>query len=360
MKYDFKKDLQESLACKRIEFSHILPSLERKKVYLVGKNADSINVSKYIDVEGIIDDFNSGELWNGFKLYSMEEVDKSSLIINCVTSISPITVSERLVNQGFSDIITLSDLIDSNNYEIDEPWFVKEAKNSYNNRLKEWDDLYNRLEDKMSRDTMIDLLSFRITSNINFMKGYSVRLREQYLESFMSYTKEYFVDAGGYDGDTTRLFCDKYEDYAQVYLFEPSPINLKKAKHNLRQYDRINYYELGLSNKSDRLSFDTSSGSASSISDSADFTIDTVTLDEQINGNVSFIKMDIEGWELKALQGSKSHIKNNSPKLAIAVYHNINDFLDVPKYINKINPNYKIYLRHYTEGWSETIMYFKL
>ena len=44
--------------------------------------------------------------------------------------------------------------------------------------------------------------------------------------------------------------------------------------------------------------------------------------------------------------------------LAIAVYHDIVDFWRIPEYVLSLRPNYQIYLRHYTEGWSETVMYF--
>lgn len=68
--------------------------------------------------------------------------------------------------------------------------------------------------------------------------------------------------------------------------------------------------------------------------------------------------MDIEGLEYKALIGSSNIIKNYKPKLAIAVYHHAEDFRRIPEFLLKINPDYKVYLRHYTQGWSETIMYF--
>jgi hypothetical protein len=69
--------------------------------------------------------------------------------------------------------------------------------------------------------------------------------------------------------------------------------------------------------------------------------------------------MDIEGWELNAIKGSKNHILNDSPKLAIAVYHRASDFITIPDLILSINSNYELYLRHYTSGWSESVMYFK-
>ena len=68
--------------------------------------------------------------------------------------------------------------------------------------------------------------------------------------------------------------------------------------------------------------------------------------------------MDLEGWEMNALQGSRGHIKLDRPKLAIAVYHHAKDLRLTYEYINKFDHEYKLYLRHYTQGWSETVMYF--
>jgi len=115
---------------------------------------------------------------------------------------------------------------------------------------------------------------------------------------------------------------------------------------------------MGLSNKIDQLNFNENSGSSSSIIKNGQNIISTSTLDLLISEPVSFIKMDIEGWEMKAIEGCINHIINDTPKLAITVYHNASDFIEIPKYILSFNNNYNIYLRHYTSGWSETVMYF--
>ncbi len=62
------------------------------------------------------------------------------------------------------------------------------------------------------------------------MRNYSVRLNEQYFEDFLLIKYEIFVDAGGFDGDTTELFCTKYPKNKKVLFFEPSVKNMKLAK----------------------------------------------------------------------------------------------------------------------------------
>lgn len=68
--------------------------------------------------------------------------------------------------------------------------------------------------------------------------------------------------------------------------------------------------------------------------------------------------MDIEGFEYEALRGAQRLIGKYQPKLAISVYHNAEDIWKIPKLILEINTNYKIFLRHYTKGICETIMFF--
>lgn len=67
--------------------------------------------------------------------------------------------------------------------------------------------------------------------------------------------------------------------------------------------------------------------------------------------------MDIEGAELKALEGYQNILKAHKPKLAISIYHNFNDLWEIPLYIKKIVPEYKIYIRHHTNDFYETMCY---
>ncbi len=67
--------------------------------------------------------------------------------------------------------------------------------------------------------------------------------------------------------------------------------------------------------------------------------------------------MDIEGAELRALKGAEETLKKFCPKLAIAVYHRINDFWTIPKYIDALGLGYRFYLRHFTIHSEETILF---
>lgn len=81
--------------------------------------------------------------------------------------------------------------------------------------------------------------------------------------------------------------------------------------------------------------------------------LDDICKDE----NITFIKMDVEGSEYKALLGSKSIISSCRPKLAISIYHKPEDIWELPELILDMNKNYTFYLRHYSLAGEDTVLY---
>ncbi|MCM1303087.1 MAG: FkbM family methyltransferase [Lachnospiraceae bacterium] len=67
--------------------------------------------------------------------------------------------------------------------------------------------------------------------------------------------------------------------------------------------------------------------------------------------------MDIEGAEMEALTGACKTIQKNRPKLAICIYHKYEDLYRIPMYVKSLVPEYRIYIRHYSDTPSETVMY---
>lgn len=327
--------------------------------YVIGRNDESLAVMRHIKLDGIIDDYVVNlPSWRGVNVCKLETVPSDAIIVNCATSISPVDVLDNIRRAGFLNVINYSDLLGYGHELFPLPWFVSQQRAEWSDSKIAWIELYGRLEDDESRKTLLDVLRFRLTADPMYMQGYGVRLKDQYFEDFMQLRHETFVDAGGFDGDTTEIFCNRYPDYSSVLFFEPSPKNIEMAKYRLKNLSRVEFFQLGLSDQPDSLRFNADIDSASSISPSGSLIVEVAPLDDVITKPVSFIKMDLEGWELNALSGAKNHIRQNKPKLAIAVYHSASDFLRIPDFILGLNQNYRIYMRHYTQGWSETVMYF--
>ena len=201
---------------------------------------------------------------------------------------------------------------------------------------------------------------FRLNYNIDAMDIFSDRQKEQYFEPFLNLSAGFsFVDIGGFDGYTTKQFIEVCPNYNNIWFFEPEEHNLVVAKELLKEHPQITYCQVAASDKVTELRFEPSND-ASKITENGSVTVKAQLIDNIIpqDSKNLFIKMDIEGAESQAIAGAVKTIRNCHPTMAISVYHKGADFIDIPKQIFSIRDDYNIYLRHYTEGISETIMFF--
>ena len=173
------------------------------------------------------------------------------------------------------------------------------------------------------------------------------------------------VDAGGCWGDTALYFASI--GAKQVYTFEFIQPNLDILKRNINmnpQYkETINIIDNPVWSESNvELSY-LDKGPSSFLGKAGKFKhkTKTLTIDDLVKKNkidkIDFIKMDIEGAELPALEGAKKVIKRDKPKLAISAYHKSNDLIAIPKFISSIRNDYNFYLDYYTIIGDETIVY---
>jgi len=71
----------------------------------------------------------------------------------------------------------------------------------------------------------------------------------------------------------------------------------------------------------------------------------------------SFISMDIEGAELRALKGAYQTIVKSRPTLAICIYHSVDHLWAIPLYINGLGLGYRFWMRNYCSFTAETVVY---
>lgn len=331
-----------------------------KNKYFIGKNPESRTLLDRFTFDGVIDDFAApGSSWNGVPCIPRSAVPSGSMVINCSTSISPVSVARIAESISPGNTLSYSQLCRLIFPELPLPAFVREAREDLGIHYKNYEALFSRLEDSESRRIFNTLMRYRLTAEVAVMADFSVRIQDQYFEAFLGNLDDVvFVDCGGYDGDTSEEFSSRYRAYRKIFLFEPSQQNLASARVRLQAVRDVEFIALGVSDVPGIVCFNADAGSASAVSASGTTQIAMTTIDSAVDAENCFIKMDLEGWELKALQGARAHITNGHPILAIAVYHTISDFWRIPEYVLSLQPDYRIYLRHYTEGWSETVMYF--
>lgn len=180
------------------------------------------------------------------------------------------------------------------------------------------------------------------------------------LPYFKPQRKEFFIDAGGYDGYSTQCFFNWLRNsLGRSIIFEPNHIQYEVCKNNMQNYDNVKIVNKGLWHKKEIVKF-YNGGTSGGINSIGEEIIEAVSLDEELKDEkerVTFIKMDIEGAELNALKGAERTIRVQKPKLAICIYHKPEDVREIPNLLLDYVPDYKFYIRHYSFSTWETVLY---
>ncbi len=234
------------------------------------------------------------------------------------------------------------------------------------NKKDDIDRVIGMLNDEESKKVLCSMINYRCSGKYSDLPHSSFST-QYFINSFFTYNEgECFVDAGAFDGDTIirfkRLMRKKRIRNYSIIAFEPDPCSYSKLKESNKDVVCINK---GLYSSDAVLSFDSQNALTSSIVSNPDAidrkkicSVEVTSIDNcRECRDATFIKMDIEGAEYEALVGAKNTIINNSPKLAICIYHSNDDMLRIIELVNSINPSYKLYVRQHTNALCETVLY---
>ena len=160
----------------------------------------------------------------------------------------------------------------------------------------------------------IAVLAFdHIGRNINAYGRYEADQLEALTEYLHTKNTSIFsgavLDIGANIGNHTVYFSSMF---SRIYAFEPNPDAFQLLQFNARTFTKNNVvcYNVGLSDQPDvlRLAIDPNNIGSSSFLDNTsenyrECTLSTIDRIVNINETVSLIKVDVEGYELKALKG---------------------------------------------------------
>lgn len=247
-----------------------------------------------------------------------------------------------------------------------EPQIYSIDRVYYEEKNEDLTKVYHLLEDDFSKKVLISFVEQRISGDFKYAEGIVSELSERYFDSEIMPLDSNItlIDCGAFEGEDTMNFFERYNDNLFSFVIEPDKDNIEVARNNLRMYkNNVDFVERVVLDKEVSVNF-LSGGEGSGISDSNGYTVQGTSLDMLYRENMKrfdndhvIIKMDIEGTELKALQGAEKLIRQKSPILVICVYHKQEDIIELPLYIRQLNPNYKIYMRRYNNSFVDTVIY---
>lgn len=352
------------------DYENDFPRLvQDRQIFVFGAGALGDAVLKQLavagfTVRGVID--NEPRKWGtDFKGYTVSppsSIEKNAVVI--AASVYSEEIEKQLHEMGIRDVVT--DFIVGNFYRASE---------SIEN-VRAIEEVARFLEDEQSVHVFKKLLRMGTRPDAMFLSGiYSEQ--KYFIPVFGApLENEVLIDGGAWQGNTIEKFLQWTDGrFEKILAFEANPATYQVLLRNISAMgvaDRTVALNRCLYDHAGALPFAVHSSaqlSAASriVEENNSFhrpgdtihQVESVALDEYLAGEpVTLIKMDIEGAEIKALEGARETIRRHRPKMAICTYHRESDLWEIPLLLKSLVPEYKIRFRHHSKhnAW-ETVCY---
>lgn len=290
------------------------------------------------------DEFVRGHSFEGHLVHKLSEIEDTLGCGNFVIALAFAAGYQSLIDK-IDDIESRNILLAPDTDVIGVGAFTKELLEENFDKIQL---VYDRLADEYSKQVYINVLSFKITGRLDYLRKCTSLPDEAYNNILRLGHCETYVDLGAYTGDTIAEFLSYTNGrYQDIYALEPNKRNFKKLTENTKELHNCHIVNAAAWDKSEILVFNAGGGRQSQVSKKG---VDTqaISVDELLAGNkATYIKYDVEGAEGKAIDGAKNTIEKYKPKLCVALYHRAVDMFELPLQILSVNPDYKLYIRHY-------------
>jgi len=227
--------------------------------------------------------------------------------------------------------------------------------------------LLDLLADDHSRQVLLSKVLYYLTYDKSLLDG--MRSQEtMYWDATVVRlrTDEVVVDGGAYRGDTLQSYEKASRGvFDRYYAFEPDPLVYADLTAVAARDPRIECVGCGLSDARESIAFSisgaadtTPASQAGVVSENVQY-LNVLDLDSFFVGRSppTFIKMDIEGGERRAIAGASALIESQRPTLAVSAYHHPRDLWEIPLLMAGRTPSAGLFLRHYTREVDDTVCY---
>lgn len=202
----------------------------------------------------------------------------------------------------------------------------------FRNNQASFKEMAGTLADDISQKTMEEIIRCcQQNDNFNYYEG---KPADKYWECYKHLSDEVWINCGAATGDTIVKYVHLNDfKYDKIYAYEGEAKEFKKLCWTANKLENMGHKDIycinefiGLEGQKD--TFD----------------------DRYLNERITLINMDIEGAEMGVLRGASQIIKKWRPVLAICAYHKPTDLLEIPRFVNEVVTDYKIFLRKYRSG----------
>jgi FkbM family methyltransferase len=212
--------------------------------------------------------------------------------------------------------------------------------------------------DDNSRQEYLNHLKWRASGDLGALESPDAE-ESYFLDSLYDIeVGEVFIDCGAYIGDTAQQVIQRSHEFGHIFAVEADPTNFQSLTDWIKTLEtdiarKITACPVAVGASRGRLHFNATGGEGASIAIDGNVVVDCIPIDELVGErHPTFIKMDIEGFELEALKGARGVIQKYLPVLSICVYHRQNDLWRIPLFVRSLVDEYQLFLRaHDVDGW---------
>lgn len=363
------KNLLENIL---LDSQELLPRKVDKPIVLygagnLGKMAksffDYLNMPLLYVVDRNAAEHKTDEYWRGTRVIHPDYVNatdkKNVLLVVCIVTMPLIEFRDELIAAGWEDTAFFYDVSEAycGRQPISNGWFLGKLNENDKESIRK---VFSLLADDTSRTHYVQFLAWRKLRVELLFNDLEINNDNRFfIPEIIDVLREdeVFVDCGAHHGSVTEKFLKLVDNkYKEIYAIEPDYINFEMLKTKLNDIFNLNTIKCALSDKNGEERFCQGFDFASKLSKNGDDLVKIITLDS-LNIRATFIKMHLEGGDLKALKGAVNTIQKYRPIIAVTIYHNADGVWDTPFFLINNTKDYKCYLRLHSWGGTGAVFY---
>lgn len=328
-------------------------------VYIYGMGNGGEKVLKWcgdrgIEVSGVFasDDFVRGQSFCGHRVQTLSQVEQAegefTVLLAFGTSLPEVMSRIEDIEQRhplFAPDVPVAE---------DKPF----DKGGFFAGIHRAERVFELLADEQSRRVFWGLTAYKITGRLSYLRD--IFTDEQKPSTLLGLGRdEIYCDLGAYNGDTVLQTAAAAGGCKKIYALEPEKRNFQKCVRNCTDIDDIEFINAAAWSKDTVLSFDGGSGRQARLDGKGSGLTAARSLDSVLHGrDCTYVKYDVEGADIPALEGSAETIRRCHPKLCCALYHRCYDYIDIPLFVHSLYGGYRSYMRQerYYPAWETELL----
>lgn len=344
--------------------------IREKKIIIYGAGYCGIMLAELLKEHGMIAECffdknieKTGLIYEGIKVempHAMKKQEDYIIIVAILQEGKVYTqIKDYLFALGFSHIIHINELQDEKDIFLRQQLIICPKKDLVEKNKERYTRLFEALGNQESRDTLRAIWNVLTKSNAFDAPAYPIDQQYFAYDVYKNIPNEVIIDCGACKGEEIQNY-KKWSKFPWKYYYA---VEADKAYRSYLSeeslYDRNIEIKcpLAVSNVRETLFIKNYGNMNSVIKENCGEKVQAETLDNLFqNVPVTFLKLDIEGYEIKALKGARKMIETYMPVIAVAAYHYETEFYEIYEYISSISKEYHFYLRSYMNV-HETILY---